>query len=297
MNDRPRSPSDPSLHDTPDLQAGYLAAGGARLFFESAGPEGGAALVLIHAGIADHTMWDDHLPVFARRRRVLRYDLRGFGKSTTAAVSFGHGEDLLELLDHLDLERAALLGISYGGRAALHAALLAPERIEALVLVSPSLTGLDYVPTETELALLERDEALGATGDWAGMADNDVALWVDGPGQMPGRAPARVRGRVRAMALGGYLDYTRRYPRPEDEPRPRPVEPPLIERLSELTAPLLIVEGALDTGMTRAAADRLASAIPGARRVTVPDTAHMLPLEEPERFVDLVEDFLDECGM
>lgn len=300
--------SEPSHSDAPypslpaDLRPGYLATNGARLFFEIAGPHereraAGAALVLVHAGIANHTMWDPHLAGFARRRRVLRYDLRGFGKSTAAADLFSHGDDLLALLDHLDIGSAVLLGVSYGGRAVLEAALADPERIGALVLVSPSLSGLEARPTPSEQALLERDEAFGAAGDWEAMAANDVALWVDGPGGPPGRAPAWVRHKVKAMALGDYVDFERRYPTEASWPRPRAEGEPLVERLAELAVPLLIVLGALDTSTTFAAAEAVEASVATAQRLVVPDTAHMLPLEVPELFVDRVLAFLADRGV
>lgn len=286
----------PNDHDPtePPLEAGYLAYGGARIFYETAGD--GEALVLVHAGIADHTMWDPHLAAFARRRRVVRYDLRGFGKSVARPTPFRHGDDLLALLDLLEVERAALVGVSYGSRAALEATLSAPERVAALVMVSPSLARLDHEPTALERAHLERDDAYGEAGDWEAMADNDVALWVDGPGQPAGRADRWVRRKVRAMAFADYVDYQRRYPTEAHEPEPRPTDPPLVERLGEVRVPTLIVMGALDTSMTTASADALERGVAGARRVVVDDTAHMLPLEQPERFVEVVLGFLDDIG-
>ena len=95
----------------PRLSASYLDHNGAQLFYETSGR--GAALTLIHAGIADHTMWDPHLAAFARSRRVLRYDLRGFGKSVTLPTPFSNGDDLLALFDHLEIERTALIGVLF----------------------------------------------------------------------------------------------------------------------------------------------------------------------------------------
>ncbi len=271
-------------------QAGYLSVEGAELFYEVAGK--GLPLVLIHAGVADHRMWDETFERFAQRSRTVRYDMRNFGKSPSAAVSFSNRADLRALLDHLEIDRAAVLGVSFGGRTALEFTLEFPERVSRLILVSTGLQGLDHEPTAREKALFQRDEELGDAEDWEGMAALDVELWVEGPGQPAGRAPAGARQMVRAMALSNYVGESRRFPAGSKEPNPVPLEPAAVTRLHEVAVPTLIMVGELDTSATLAAADRLADGIPDAQKVSFEGTAHMLSLEEPERFESTALEFL-----
>src|SRR5215469_15278213 len=90
----------------------------------------GPAVLLLHAGIADRTMWDGHLePLAAAGYRVVAPDLPGFGEAVVGSAPAAHWEDLLETMDGLGIERAALVGNSFGGAVALRAAAVAPGRV------------------------------------------------------------------------------------------------------------------------------------------------------------------------
>ncbi len=96
---------------------GYVPVRNGELYYEVEGA--GHPLVLIHAGVADHTMWDAQAPVFARRFRVIRYDTRGYGRSRTQDTEYSERQDLLDLLDHLGVPAAHVVGISRGGMIAI----------------------------------------------------------------------------------------------------------------------------------------------------------------------------------
>ncbi len=122
-------------------QSGFAPSDGARLYYEISGS--GESLVLVHTGIADSRMWDGRLATFARRYRVIRYDMRGFGRSAMVEGPFSHHEDLRALLDSLGIERVFLVGCSIGGRAIIDFTLEHPERVRALVPVGSALSGFD----------------------------------------------------------------------------------------------------------------------------------------------------------
>ncbi|MGH2348513.1 MAG: alpha/beta fold hydrolase, partial [bacterium] len=88
-------------------ESGFLHTNGARLYYEVAGS--GHPLLLIHAGVADHRMWDDQVPAFAERYHTIRYDARGFGQSATVDVPFTNQQDALDLLDHLVVRQAHVI--------------------------------------------------------------------------------------------------------------------------------------------------------------------------------------------
>ena len=110
-----------------------------RLAYEVEGE--GHPLTLIHAGLAHLRMWDEQVPAFAERYRVIRYDTRGFGRTTTDDVEFSNRDDLRALLDHLGVERTHLLGLSRGAQIALDFTLESPERVSSLVWVAGGVGG------------------------------------------------------------------------------------------------------------------------------------------------------------
>jgi 3-oxoadipate enol-lactonase len=267
----------------------YFELPDARIAYDAAGA--GPVLVLMHAWIADRRMWDDHLPAFARHRRVLRYDNRGYGETrVTEARPYSNRRDLIDLLDGLGVERAALVGVSGGAVVALDTALEFPGRVAALVTVSPGISGFDAGANATEEAAYQELETLEEQRAWPELVEGEMALWVDGAGATPERV-AHVRERVARMDLDAYRNHA-------DEPvgQAQPLEPRAVGRLAKVGVPTLVMVGDLDTSGTIASARRIAAEVPGARLVEWAGAAHLLPMERPADFVVAVEAFLDEAG-
>src|SRR5437016_7408645 len=116
-----------------------LQVRGGSLYYETAGE--GTDLVLIHAGFLDNRMWDDQFQLFAKSVRVIRYDVRGFGRSSKPTEEYSDAEDLFALLKHLNIESTSILGISNGGRIALDFVSVHPSMVNRLILVSPGIRG------------------------------------------------------------------------------------------------------------------------------------------------------------
>lgn len=263
-----------------------ITINGAELYYEEAG--NGPALVFIHAGIADCRMWDAQFAAFADEYRVVRYDHRGYGRSTMPEGDYALRDDLSALLQALGIARATLVGTSMGGGVALDCALDHPELAEALVLVAAGLGG-----SEPSDFLRERWQAIGAAYERDGIdAANELELqlWIDGPGHPPEQTDPTVR------ALVGEMNRAVLAREEENDARGQAqrLSPPAIGRLGEIAAPTLVIVGDRDVPDILANADRLASGIAGARKVTLPDVAHLPPLECPDEFNRLLRDFLRE---
>ena len=127
------------------VMSGHVNTGGASLYYEVTGA--GSPVVLLHDVNLDHRMWDEQVAPLAHAHTVVRYDLRGCGRSTAGSHSGSHAEDLKALLDHLELVRVSLLGLSLGAGAAIDFAIAYPDAVRALILISPSLEG----PAEARL--------------------------------------------------------------------------------------------------------------------------------------------------
>ena len=117
----------------------------------------GPAVVLLHEGIADSRMWVHQLPVLEPELTVVRIDQRGFGRSPLPSGRFSHVDDVVSVLDELGLERASVVGASFGGRVALELAGAHPERVERLVAVAPEVRELVRTMQREAFAIPEPD--------------------------------------------------------------------------------------------------------------------------------------------
>ena len=261
---------------------------GGRLHVVDAGDPGHPAIVLMHAGIADLRAWDDMVgPLVDAGYRVVRYDARGFGASTTDDVEFSNRADLVAVLDALGLGTAALVGNSRGGQIAFDTAIEHPERVVAVVGVGAGLGGFEGESTPEEIALFQQMEALeeAADPDPDAIADIDVRVWVDGPGQPETRVPAAIREKVRLMDAPQYAaDHV--------GGRPIPLDPPAAARLADLRCPVLAVAGDLDVSDVAQTARHLEANAPDARAVVLPGVAHMIGMEVPDELAALIVEFL-----
>jgi 3-oxoadipate enol-lactonase len=266
----------------------FVPVPGGRLYVEVDGDPGHPPVVLVHAGIANLRAWDAMVPlVVAGGYRVVRYDMRSFGRSTTDEVDYSDRDDAIAVLDSLGIARAPFVGNSRGGMVSIDTAIEHPERVVAVVGVGSGIGGFDGELTPVEIELADEMEALESAVpmDAAAIADVDIRLWVDGPGQPPTRVPAAIREAIRAWDTPYYLpDHV--------DPRPIRLDPPAADRLSELRCPVLAVAGAVDVSEVVQAARLLEAKAPDARAVVLPDVAHMIGMEVPETLTRLVIEFL-----
>lgn len=259
------------------------------LHVESTGA-GDPAIVLLHAGIADCRMWDREAVALSGRHHVVRYDMRGFGRSPDPDADYSDHADLLSVMTAMDIERAVLVGASNGGRVVLNSAVTAPDRVVGLVLIGSALPGRPVAPS---LAAEFDDEETALREDDIDRArEINLRLWVDGVGRDRGEVSSTVR-----RTVGVWLDAL--LPRQAAQLRTpagdaQPVEPPVADRLGEIAAPTLIMVGQHDQPSVRVAAQHLAFGIPHTRLVVVEGAAHLVNLEQPQRFDAALEAFLEE---
>jgi pimeloyl-ACP methyl ester carboxylesterase len=242
---------------------------------------GGPAVVLLHAGIADRTMWADQLrPLADAGHRAVALELPGFGEAPLPEDEYAPWADVVGAMDELEIERAALVGSSFGADVALRVAVVAPERVSALVLCSARAPGGE--PSSELKAAWEAENAALERGDVEGAVAAVVEAWT-----LPG-APDALRERVAAMQ--------RRTFELQDEDTMPPEAPDPVEQdpgaLARLDVPVLVAVGERDKPDFREGADVLARTLPRARHAVIAGTGHLPPLEAPEAFRELVLGFL-----
>ena len=266
-------------------QVGFAPIEGGQLYYEVTGQ--GSPLLLIHAGVANLRMWDAQVAYFADRYHVICYDSRGFGKTTTENVSYSNRQDIIDLLKHLGItQQVHLMGLSRGGHIALDFTVEYPKLVDALIVVAGGVGGYAaQEPNAEEMTLFDRMEVLEEKQDWAALAAMETHVWVDGPLQAEGRAAANVRQVVHDLILANYAQHS------HETPQPRVLNPVAAEQLGTVHVPVLVIKGTFDTTSTNLAMDYLASQIAHVQ-VESFDTAHMVNLEQPERFNQIVSEFL-----
>lgn len=265
-----------------NISSGIAKINGAQLYYEVKGT--GYPLLLVHAGVADSRTWDSQFEAFSKEYQVIRFDLRGFGRSNMPSGSFSNHEDVRALLDFLEIEKVLLLGISFGGLIALDFTLAHPNYVKALVLGAPSVSGAS--PSERIRQFWEAEDAALEKGDLEGATELNLRLWVDGPHRKADQVSSEVRELVREMQLN---IFKKEIPGDIDE---IDLEPPAIERLGEVKIPAQVMVGDLDLEEKLELADRLVREMPDCTKVVMPDVAHMLNMEKPDAFNRSVLEFL-----
>lgn len=265
-------------------KSGFVNIGNAKIYYETAGA--GLPFVMVHAGVADSRQWNNEFAVFSQNYQVVRFDMRGYGKSEPAEGEFSHLSDLVSLLEVLEIpEPFVLMGCSMGGGLAMDFALSHPSKVKALIMVGSGPSGLELdVPTPAKFADVEK--AFEA-GDLDLVAEIETQIWFDGMGRTPEQVNPAMRKLLYEMdrlALSHEVKQLgKRLPN---------TETPAGERLQDLDLPVLIIVGSHDTPYILAAADYMQEHIKSARKVMIADAAHLPNMDQPQEFQGIVQDFL-----
>ena len=266
------------------VETGYAEVDGGRLYYETSGK--GPALVLIHAGFLDSRMWNTQVQLFSENYRVIRYDVRGFGKSDVARTKFSDYKDLHGLLDHLRVKTASLVGVSNGGRIASDFAVEYPSMVNNLVLVSPGMSGYKSSGPEEEKMWEEFDAQMKPQEDAVreGRAADTVAMDVTTWGSA--QTPAK-RERITQIAMDNFHVQVENPWKLQVPPEPR-----TWHRLSQIRAPTLLIIGDRDVAPQIVMVDNIHSHIRGSKKVLIQGADHIVNMSKPDEFNRTVLEFL-----
>jgi 3-oxoadipate enol-lactonase len=246
---------------------------------EVTGPEDAPALVLSNSLGADLRMWDPQAEALAERFRLVRYDTRGHGRSPVpdGPYTIDHvGQDLIALLDHLDIERAHVAGLSLGGMTGMWLGIHAPERLDRLVLLC---TSAQLGPPET---WSDRAAVVTAQGTEA-VAEAGVGRWLT-PGFRDAHPETAewLRDMIAATPDAGYAACCAVIEHMD-----------LTAGLPSIPAPTLAIAGAQDPATPPEHAERIVAAIPDARLEVLDPAAHLANVEQPEAVTRLILEHLE----
>jgi 3-oxoadipate enol-lactonase len=244
-----------------------LPVGADKIWAEDSGGSG-SVVVLLHEGVGDSRMWDPVWSDLTVAHRVIRYDVRGYGRSPAATEEFTLLGDLHVVLDHFDVASSHLVGCSMGGGTALEFALAESDRVQSLVLLCPGIGGYPY-PETPELD--EACEALAAVGDDEGIIRILLDVW--------GRAgddplvTDLMRSAVRAW---------------EGEEQFEQEGEPAFDRLDGLRVPTILMVGDMDDTALIASNEEAARRIPGCELIVMPGVDHYPTVRAPRLVADTI---------
>lgn len=243
-----------------------VTAGADKIWAEDSGGSG-PTLVLLHEGVGDSRMWDTVWADLTSAYRVIRYDVRGYGRSPAATADYTLLGDLQTVLDHFGVTDAYFVGCSMGGCTALELALAKPDWVRSLVLLAPGITGYD-VPEDPDVEA--EAEALEAAGDEDGLVRLVVRLW-GAAGDDP-LVTELARSAVRAFASESFQQATE----------------PVLARLGDIRAPTVIMVGDKDFPALIASNEEAARLIPGCELIRMPGVDHYPTVRVPKLVTETI---------
>jgi pimeloyl-ACP methyl ester carboxylesterase len=264
-------------------ECGYLDdIDGARIYYEVMGE--GSPVVLLHTGNGNTSIWDGQFEELAQRFRVVRYDLRGFGRSSYPPRPFLWASDLREVLLRLGIDRAHVIGPSLGGRIAIEFTVLYPEMVQSLVLAAPVVRRFDWSDMVVQTRHRE-DEAMLA-GEFDKATDLMMQSWVSGPCRTIDQIDPAMVARIRVTQRMAY-EVQRAAARSAETPgTEEELDTPAEDRLGEITVPVLMIVGDQDQPDALAIGDLLMAGIPNIGKVVFEGVGHMITMERPREFLD-----------
>jgi 3-oxoadipate enol-lactonase len=249
-----------------------IAVNGTRLHVRIDGPEGAPPVVLVHSLATDHRMWDPQAQALAGEYRLLRYDLRGHGRSAVPAGPYtmaALADDLAGLLDHFDMRPAHIVGISLGGLVAVATALRGSAAIRSIAVCDARAD----MPPEFRAGIEDRNRVVREKGMGA-VADALVSRWFTAPtlAAKPDYL-ATVAAMVRATPVDGFISCAEAIKNAG-----------LRERIREIRLPSLFIVGTQDAALPVPIAREMQNDVPNARLVEIAGAGHLSNLERPEAF-------------
>ena len=266
-----------------NAESGYIPVSGGKLYYEAAGA--GEPLVFVHGFTLDTRMWDDQWDVFASKYRVVRYDVRGFGRSDLPSGGYANYIDLDAVVQHLGLQRPHVVGLSMGGFATLHFGFRHPSRALSLV-----VAGCGYGAEKDQQAKFRAEvEVVAKALKEEGMA-KFAEKYAYGPTrvQFENKDPRGFAQFKKELAEHSALGSANTQVGVQGQ---RPSLYDLLDQMRALTLPTLILTGDEDWPCL-APSVLMKREIPSSALAVMPNCGHTINIEDPDQFNRLVGDFI-----
>lgn len=263
--------------------SGYVDVPGSKIYYEEAGS--GPAIVLLHDGLLPSVSWDEVWQPLTAKYHVIRYDRRGYGRSAPATSLFSPTGDLANVLAHLKLKHAIIVGSSSGGALAIDFAIEHPGMVDGLFLIGPVVHGMEYSAEFRERAKhnnepMEREDVRVMARNWS----QDKFL-VAGTND---KARQKIYEQIVANA-----EKLKNY----DAALEETLSPPANQRLAQIKAPTVILVGDADIADVQAHARAINAGVPKSERIVVKEAGHLIQIEKPDELVERLRVFVESLKL
>lgn len=241
----------------------------------------GETMVLLHGGHTNLDIWEDQIAYFVQHYRVIAYDQRGYGHTDTPSKPFSYEEDLRNILNHFDVDKAILVGASFGGSVAIDFTLKYPDQVKALVLAGPAVSG-KKIPFRMNVESMKNYITAKKKGIHTAAAKFEQNRYWSY--FIPKQSDKRQKFMDIYKANKAFYTWNMNLA--------KKLQPPASSRLSEIQVPTLIIEPVDDLPFNKTTCKMLEKSIKNSILIQLHDTGHLPNLEQPAKFNEAVYSWL-----
>ena len=272
------------------VTSGIAEVNGTKLYYEMAGE--GDVIVFVHGNVGDRRHWDYQFLSLSKDFKVIRYDVRGYGKSALPdpEIAYGNPQDLKALLDFLNVSKAHVCGLSMGSGTVVSFAIAYPEMCKSLIPIGPWAGG--YCSGESITPACDSLSAvMGKLGSIAKEKGAKAATDYFWTGNNIFRNTVRSKEALDHLLMIGY-DYS--FWGFMNQRKRLPNQPIAIDHIKEIKIPTLIVTAQYDLEVCLEIAEVMNNEIPNSKLVSIENAGHCMNIEKPEVFNKLIVDFIND---
>lgn len=267
---------------------GTVPAGGFHVYYEEKGE--GDAIIFLHAGLQNHTMWDDQVKELSKNYKVITIDLPFHGKTVGNDTATLAKEVVRMVLDSLHIQKASVVGLSMGAAVAQDFVIGYPKRVNKAIFISAGINGYErkYSIDSVSMAWYGKFASALEAKDTARAALEFTKAWgegIDHSGDSLIKPSSRYVYQTTLATLKEHKMES--WPNLQDEPT-------AFDQITTLKMPVLIIHGDKDLPFINTASLYMEKNIVGARRVLLKGAAHMLNMEQPAEVNRIISEFLSE---
>lgn len=273
---------------TVKIKTDFAEVNGTRLFYEVAGE--GEALVFVHGNMGDRRHWSLQFEPLAKKYKVVRYDVRGFGKSAVPKSDepYSNRNDLKALLKFLEIEKAHICGLSMGSAIAVDFAIDYPETCLSLIPIGPWADGFGFGKFKSSNAdsLYTVFAKAGEIVQKQGAKEVTDYLWKGNHSLSRSvRNPATLDSLLKMGYEYSYWSFL-------NNSTIEPLQPQAIYRLKEIKLPTLIITAEYDLESCKEIAEIMEKEIPGSVKISIKDAGHVMNMDKPKEFNNIISEFI-----